>query len=145
MGRAQGGAWTGRRAGLSRLRGASSDCCTEGQEALVAQSCLTLCGPMGVAHQAPLSGEFFSRGSSDLGMKPRSPASQADSPLSEQQGSAEGLGAPQRPWLRQPWGAVAVAPAGLLLCSSNPGMAWLSEHADSRSAVYMHIIFREET
>ena len=66
---------------------------------LVAQSCLTLCKPMTVAHQALLSTGIFqarilewvampsSNGSSQpRGIKPRSPALQVDSLLSEPPG-----------------------------------------------------------
>ena len=68
-------------------------------EVLVAQSCLTLCDPMTVAHQAPLSmgfsrQEYWSWLSfpspgdlSDPGVEPRSPALQADSLLPDHQGS----------------------------------------------------------
>ena len=62
---------------------------------LVAQSCLTLCDPWTVAHQAPLSmgfsrQEYWSglpfpslEDLPDSGIKPGSPALQADSLLSE--------------------------------------------------------------
>ena len=68
------------------------------RSSLVAQSCLTLCDPMTVAHQAPhfmgfsrqeyWSGlPFPSPGDfPDPGIKPRSPALQADSLLTELQG-----------------------------------------------------------
>ena len=65
---------------------------------LVAQSCLTLCNPMDLAHQAPLSMEFFRQeywtglpftSPADLsnpGIKPASSALQADSLPSEPPG-----------------------------------------------------------
>ena len=71
--------------------------CISGNGGLIAQSCLILCNPWSVAHQAPLSMGFFSQEYStglpfpspgdlpDPGIEPRSPASQGDSlPLSHQ-------------------------------------------------------------
>ena len=67
-------------------------------ESASAQSCLTLCEPMYIAHQAPLSVGIlqarllewvaisFSWGSSQPRIEPGSPALQADSLLSEPPG-----------------------------------------------------------
>ena len=66
---------------------------------LVAQSCLTLCNPWAVAHQAPLSMKFSRQESRDglpfaspgdlpdRGIKPTSPALQSESILSEPPGN----------------------------------------------------------
>ena len=66
---------------------------------LVAQSCLTLCNPWAVAHQAPLSMKFSRQESRDglpfaspgdlpdWGIKPTSPALQSESILSEPPGN----------------------------------------------------------
>ena len=87
MGRAQGGG-PGREGGpgLSRLGGVSSDCCSEGREVLTAQLCLTLCDPVdssppGSSVCRILQARIlewvavpFSRGSSNSGIEPGSPA-----------------------------------------------------------------------